>query len=304
LPEADFPGWHHFENLAAVANGARTGRARRNWDDQMAGRPPPDRLGRSLPPFVTRERAIAWTEHPSPATVDLVTARAVPGDARVGPRGSPPGVVWVVLVSGKADPPGSECAQRADVRLAVIEVDPSTQAIRRLARTRAPVVPRPEWSALPGDHGPLEPDDADASIADDPCESAGLDDRVTVTALDFARYDLTPARRAFGLRTTLFEAYAGGGASYEALTLLAADGEDLVQVLDVPIGAYKMLAGDWNPDGTRQHETISADLVVEVRPRPDAVAADLVLHSAAHAAVGRHALPFVWNAARGQYGCP
>ena len=86
------------------------------------------------------------------------------------------------------------------------------------------------------------------------------------------------------------EGYAGGGASFETLTLYRIDNEALVPILDVPVAVQKMLAGDWNPDGSRQHEYIEAELVVGVQPRGQGMA-DLLLH----ARRGRGSVAFVWN---------
>ena len=94
------------------------------------------------------------------------------------------------------------------------------------------------------------------------------------------------------------EGYSGGVAAFETLTLFWIEADRLVPVLDVPIGIYKMLAGDWNPDGSRQHDTLSVDFVVDVKPRGSDMA-DLVLRPRA---VPR-GLSFLWLSDRNEYGC-
>lgn len=235
----------------------------------------PDLLGRELPPFVTRERALAWTEHPRPETVNLVTARRWEGDR------------WVVLVAGKAPgtPPPDE--EISDVRLAVVEMAGGADGpVRRVARTVGPHEPRPDWGTLPKDLEPsLDDESPDVWHAD-------------LAALDFAPYRLARGERAFGLRTTTIENYAAGLAHHEILSLFRIDGETLVPILDVPIGVVKILAGEpENEERMRQFHTIEIDLLLGVRPRTGK--ADLVLRARG----GRGALVFRWNAAKGVYGC-
>jgi hypothetical protein len=94
------------------------------------------------------------------------------------------------------------------------------------------------------------------------------------------------------------EGYGGGFATFETLTLFRVDGERLLPILDVPTGVVKMLAGNWNEDGTRQHETVQADLVIDVRAH-GAGMAELLLRSRP----ARQGLVFSWDRQRQAYGC-
>jgi hypothetical protein len=281
--------WRHAPDLARTRQKMSSSpRGKRTWTEQMTSRGPEDRLGRELPRFVTREAAIAWTEHPRPDTVHLVTARRWPGV---------PGERWVVLVAAKAGPASESYTDLIDVRLALIEVTgtgPGEEpSVRRIARSTSPLLPCADWAVLPEDFWPFAPDE-------DACNhAAGIADSSNrLAALDFAPYQIARAERAFGLRTQTGESYGGGFGSFETLTLFRVDGEVLQPILDVPVGMTKMVAGLWNDNGTRQHRTLVADLLLQVRPRGKAMA-DLLLRSRR----SRDAIVFTWDQQRQAYGC-
>ena len=88
----DFDGFQHAQDLAAAGRLFTSARGRRGWTSGMEGRATPDLLGRTLPAFVTKARAIAWTGHPSPDEVTLVTAR----------RWTDQGNDWIVMAEATA----------------------------------------------------------------------------------------------------------------------------------------------------------------------------------------------------------
>jgi hypothetical protein len=259
----------------------------------MVGRPAVDRLGRTPPAFVTRARAIEWTEHPREAKVDLVAARRWYGDR------------WVVLTSApmpvkvSAGTEGTLTVEFTDVRLAVVEITPglpgAEPTFRRLARTVSPFLYRTGWEVLPER---MQPTTACTDRCQIPGEPEGLIDDAEINALDFAPYTLAPGDRAFGVRVMLHEGYGGGFASFESLALLRMNGDTLVPVLEVPVGMVSMIAGNWSRSGGRERETMQADLVVMVRPRKNAVA-DLLLKPT----LSRRTLRFRWSEQQGVYTC-
>jgi hypothetical protein len=230
--------------------------------------------------------------------VELVTARRWPEPAAAGAATAHASERWVVIAAGKTADTDRAALSGTDVRIALVEITKADAGaepmIRRLARTLEPLSPRANWCILPED---LEPVGGLEDCA--PPDAEGLLDRTELTALDFAPYRIDRSERAFGIVTTMTEGYAGGYASYETLSLYRMTGERLIPILDVPIGVQKMLAGDWNPDQTRQHEWIEAELVLEVRPRNGSLA-DLALHSSK----SKNALVYRFHEADQGYGCP
>ena len=93
----------------------------------------------------THERAIEWTQFPSPQTATLFAAR----------RWRESENRWIVLV-----------ASTDDVQLAVVEADRGNA--RRIARTVEPFTSHAQWSLLPEDFRPsaYEADDPLAADAD------------------------------------------------------------------------------------------------------------------------------------------
>ena len=159
------------------------------------------RLGQALPAFVTPARAVAWTEHPFPETVNLIAARRWPG---------PGAERWVVIVAGKAGVPPTEQSQRIDARLAVVEVLPGTDgpAVRRIARSARPLLPRANWDLLPSELWPSRLCDATCQLDTSP---DGFDDNTSLSALDFAPYQLSPVERGLAFARRCPRAMRAGG---------------------------------------------------------------------------------------------
>jgi hypothetical protein len=72
--------------------------------------------------------------------------------------------------------------------------------------------------------------------------------------LDLAPYKVSDDSMAFGVRSGASIGYSGGGRYQEYLQLLMIKGENIVTLFYLPIYQYADLAGEWNPDGTRQHD--------------------------------------------------
>ena len=85
---------------------------------------------------------------------------------------------------------------------------------------------------------------------------------------DLARYQIRPDETA--------SACAPAGARlfrrrrrFEALYLFRIEGRALRVVFAQPMAFYKMLAGDWNPDGTREHIESDASNTLSLLPGTD-----------------------------------
>ena len=89
----------------------------------------------------------------------------------------------------------------------------------------------------------------------------------TPDRLDLAPYQLNENTRAFGVRYTAHVGYAGGGAMNQAMTLFAVLDGKLKPVLTVETYQFENLAGDWNPDGTRQHDIESTEYILKMSPK-------------------------------------
>jgi len=89
----------------------------------------------------------------------------------------------------------------------------------------------------------------------------------TPDRLDLAPYQLNENTRAFGVRYAAHVGYAGGGAMNQAMTLFAVLDGKLKPVLTVETYQFENLAGDWNPDGTRQHDIESTEYILKMSPK-------------------------------------
>jgi hypothetical protein len=259
---------------AEFPSGPARGRRARH-DDGAAAKPA---ANAALPAFVDAARARAWTEHPADS-LEQVAARAWPG---VGDR-------WIVIAAGKSD----LVQDGLDIRLALLEVTAAGTAppiVKRVARTTEPLVARAQFGLLPEDFLPT-------TCSDGPCADGFPIENAENVALDFAAYELAPGERAFGVRTTWMEGYGGGYGQFDSLSLFRADGDRLVQVLDVPVGVDRLIAGDWRDNGSRGHDSYKATLFVRMMPSARGKA------SVALAPRGGKGNAFDWDAARGVYRC-
>lgn len=84
---------------------------------------------------------------------------------------------------------------------------------------------------------------------------------------DLAAYKIRDDQYAFGLRVGWSDAYAGGGASFDALYLFAVQGDRLLVVLAQPMGYYSDIAGERNADGTRDHALEEERRVLQMSSR-------------------------------------
>jgi hypothetical protein len=83
---------------------------------------------------------------------------------------------------------------------------------------------------------------------------------------DFAPFKISDNQTAFGLRVGNGQGYAGGFGYFEVLTLFTIDNNQIINVLAEPIYFYQNIAGDWNKNGTRQHDLYEGENVLAVLP--------------------------------------
>ena len=82
--------------------------------------------------------------------------------------------------------------------------------------------------------------------------------------LDFANYAITNDNTAFGFRSGINIGYSGGGANYQILTLFAVIDGNLRVIFSEPIYYFQNIAGNWNEDGTRNHDIYEGENTVSV----------------------------------------
>ncbi|HAT1565879.1 hypothetical protein M2J86_16030 [Citrobacter freundii] len=85
------------------------------------------------------------------------------------------------------------------------------------------------------------------------------------TKLDLAPYRIAPDTLAFGVRGGYSDAYSGGGAFYEVLELYTIKDSMIINVFSDLVYYYSDIAGDWNKDGTRQHDISESKYILKLR---------------------------------------
>ncbi|HCL6181371.1 TPA: hypothetical protein N2P13_002625 [Citrobacter freundii] len=85
------------------------------------------------------------------------------------------------------------------------------------------------------------------------------------TKLDLAPYRIAPDTLAFGVRGGYSDAYSGGGEFYEVLELYTIKDSKIINVFSDLVYYYSDIAGDWNKDGTRQHDISESKYILKLR---------------------------------------
>ena len=85
------------------------------------------------------------------------------------------------------------------------------------------------------------------------------------TKLDLAPYRIAPDTLALGVRGGYSDAYSGGGAFYEVLELYTIKDSKIINVFSDLVYYYSDIAGDWNKDGTRQHDISESKYILKLR---------------------------------------
>ena len=114
---------------------------------------------------------------------------------------------------------------------------------------------------------------------------------------DFAPYRISATDTAFGLRVGWFESFAGGGADFEGIELFVQEGDRLRNILAEPIYSMENLAGDWNPDGTRNHSVEEIQATIVMLPHQTNGHFDLRINTA-H---GKGRQDFAWSSKEDRY---
>lgn len=265
-------------SLDKVPGVLKTPEARAVFAEQIQGKPAPDGLGRRLPAVLTKTQVI-----------DLLVPADQPSDAFVGARllpGQLDTYVAIACTGGDKDCDELDAPKSGrHVYIGLIQA-PAGAKPRRLAKPAA-LDGRVDWNdTLLGD-APEEAEEA----------KGGLLPPQEITRFDLAPYVIAPGQRAFGLMGKWSTGYAGGGAEFSALYLFAVVDGTLTQILATPMSFYKMLAGDWHKDGTRDHDVTEDANVLIVTKRVTNGHFDLLQK----ARLGGGSRVFKWSATANRY---
>ena len=298
------PAGRLVSSLAEVDGAIDSAEGRALYQQEMDGAAPPDGFGVRLPEGVAAEQVVhvllpdadaalatrvglkpmPRVAHTSIAIVCLAPSETARAQALRHDRGQ-----------GSCDPWSQG---QARIALGVVEVDPATRQLRRLASLdwsgpdNSPLRVTWEHSQLFGPLGINHWDDAESVVAKG--ESWAPDH---LHRFDLAPFEVADGVMAFGLRSGLQEGYSGGGASFQVLTLFAVLDGTLRPLLSQPIYHFKDIAGNWNADGTRQHELFEGENVLVVLPRVRDGFHDLRIK----AKKGRWRQDFRWDAKAQRY---
>jgi hypothetical protein len=274
-------------SLDKVPGLLKTPEGKKVFREQMAGRPAPDKLGLSLPAGLTDKDITGLLIPGSNAPLNTIGAK---------PLASQPDLYIAIVCTGGDLPTtvyDTRCAQSQ-----TSEVKPSLQITLGLIEVKPGAPPHLAAKPLVVDLG-VDWGHADLSSAPDALGDATGDTirPDEIDGFDLAPYRIALATPAFGVRGSWMDGYSGGMASYSALYLFAVIDGALKQVFATPMSAYKDIAGDWNKDGTRQHDiTDTANVLVISTHQTDGYF-NLILKSRS----GRAHRLFRWSAIASAY---
>ncbi len=282
------------QSLDQVPGAIKTQDARKLYDAQMSGAPQPDGLGAQLPAGFT-EAFLLQQLAPGQNPKRLLVAGAKAWPQR---SGSFVALVCLAATAERADRlkkfGGGGCdnlsrdEDKNEVWLGVFE-SVAGSAPKLIARTEGPVTTQTDWRDTDIDL-PMDLDMADAG-------TPRLAPPQSWKRFDLAPYKIAPDTVAFGLRAGWNEGYSGGGADFEALYLFRIDGTTLRTVFAQPMSFSKSIAGDWNPDGTREHDVSDASNSLVMLPGKTDGNFDIQLRQQG----GKWKRTFKWSAAKQAY---
>lgn len=265
----------HVRSLDEIPDTLRSPEARETWKREMEGRVTPDLLGESQRAGLSPERIRAALV---PATD---TGHLSLSGAKRWPQ--QPGKLVAIACVKDAAPRfdhGPDCGDVGNglrIYLGVLAPgdDGTLHTIARigpLPSGTAGLLPPLRWNGKAGTDLPirLEDDGGSAPTSTDVVPDAW-------ERFDLAAYRLGDGAPAFGLRGGWNEGYAGGGATFTALYLFELRQGTLRPVFGAPMSMFKNLAGEWNEDGTRQHEVSEAANIVQLKDQGPAGYPDLLV---------------------------
>jgi len=286
---ASFSGYSQtttVPNLAAIPNALTTPEAKQSFAEQIAGVPSTNEFG-TLPQGLDIPTWLDWIA-PNEDTSLLTLTGAKPW----GKDG-----LYVSVACFAYDPEDAKSAkkerdtdcsedfQRQHVKKLYLGVFRwQDNKMQPIARSVEPLDRISLWNKL----------DPEAMISSDMNRPLAY-----YKKLDLAPYRIAPDVMAFGVRGGFSEGYSGGGAEYEVLELYMMVGDKLVNVLSELVFAYENIAGNWNSDGTREHDITETKFILKILPSKTDGFYDLQFQEVDG---GSHVkLTFIWSAQQRHY---
>ena len=273
-------------NLGAVPGAIEHQEGKQIFDEQMRGTPPAREFG-SLPSGLDEATFIRWLA-PDEDSAQLTLTGAKPW----GPDGSYIGVACFARTAKDAgyarEYKDTDCSEDFDLRraknfyLGVFAWQ--DQHLRPIARTTKPLAVPVSW-ANSNLTGPATAEDGEAVLPQN------------YKKLDLAAYRIAPNVTAFGVRAQFNEGYSGGGAFFDALQLFMVKDGDIVNILSEPMYFYQDIAGEWNRDGTRQHDINEGKNILRVLSSQTDGYYDLQIKSVDD----KWSRKFIWSAGQARY---
>lgn len=273
-------------NLGAVPGAIQHQEGKQIFDEQMRGTQPAREFG-SLPSGLDQATFIRWlAPNENPSLLTLTGAKAW------GKEGTYIGVACFARTPKDAgyarESKETDCSEDFGERraknfyLGVFKWQ--DQTLQPIARTDKPLDVPVSW-ANSNLTVPAVADDGEGALPK------------SYKKLDLAAYRIAPDVTAFGVRAWFSEGYAGGGAFFDALQLFMIKDGRIVNILSEPMYFYQDIAGQWNHDGTRQHDINEGKNILRVLGSQTDGYYDLQIKSVD----GKWQQLFVWSADQGRY---
>nr|WP_193568674.1 hypothetical protein [Citrobacter sp. NCU1] len=239
------------QNLDSVPNAIHHPEGKQIFAEQMMGATPTKGFG-ELPQGLDKNRWIAWVA-PNEDPKNLILTGAKPW----GKDGKYIGIAC--FADNPADAKqakqytGNDCPENNNSRrvnkLYLGIFSWQNQQLQPIARSEKPLDQLSAWNK-----------NAEKESNDETVRPLAY-----YTKLDLAPYRITPDTLAFGVRGGYSNAYSGGGAFYEILELYMIKGNKIINVFSDLVYQYEDIAGDWNQDGTRQHDISESKYILKLR---------------------------------------
>jgi hypothetical protein len=239
------------QNLDSVPSAIQHPEGKQIFAEQMAGATPAKGFG-ELPQGLSENAWIAWVApNEDPDNLILTGAKAWGKDGKyigIACFADNPADAGQAKKYADNNCPENYSNGRAN-KLYLGVFSWQNQQLTPLARSEKPLNQLSEWNKT------AEKESDDESVRP----------LAYYTKLDLAPYRIAPDTLAFGVRGGYSEAYSGGGAFYEVLELYAIKDNRIINVYSDLVYQYTDIAGEWNKDGTRQHDISESKYILKIR---------------------------------------